>query len=248
MVKIIEFQDKNKLYITDSVDEYLKLISQGLSVVPEIYYTNTNDRLSDSDINGVIWPHTDIIVTESECISIEEFYKIYQRINHIPWTILKTNRTYVRETTVEDVDAFYDIYSDPSVTQYTDNLFDNPKDEREYTRQYIKDVYEFYGYGIWTVVNKLNNDIIGRAGISMIEGAKYPELGFLTANKYQHQGLTYEVTSEIIQYAKNELGMKTLQARVKPNNIKSIDLLKRLGFNIPHTPYQGYLVALRTLS
>ena len=249
MVKIVDFQDKNKLYITDSVKEYLKLQKEGKTVVPEYHYTDKNEStLSDYDIDGMSWPHSEYIVTLPEETPINDLYRIYQRLNNIPWTILETEHLIVRETTIEDVDVFYEIYSDASITENMDPLFDNIEDEKLYTRNYIKDIYRFYGYGIWTVIYKNSNTIIGRAGITMIDGYEYPELGFVTSVDYQRQGLTYEVTRAILDYAKKELGFPTIQARVKPNNTKSINLLKKLEFNIPHTPYQGYLIALRTFS
>lgn len=247
MVKVIEFQDKNKLYITNSVKEFNTMHNNGLSVVAE-FQTYPDGMINDYDIDNVKWPHLDIIVTDSSYLSNNELYKIYQRINNIPWQILKTERTIVRESTVADVDRFYEIYTNDEITRYTDSLFENPNDEKEYMKQYIKNVYGFYGYGIWSVLDSNTNIVIGRAGISMIEGASYPELGFITDIHYQHKGLTYEVTLAILEYAKSELGLNTIQARVKPENKRSIALLKRLGFNIPHTPCQGYLTALHTFS
>ena len=51
--------------------------------------------------------------------------------------------------------------------------------ETQYIQDYIKNVYEFYGFGMWTVVEKASGQVIGRAGVSYREGFSLPELGFM---------------------------------------------------------------------
>jgi len=93
--------------------------------------------------------------------------------------ILETDRCLVRETTVEDVEEFYRIYREPSITYYMEDLFPDPAEEREYVRNYIREIYGFYGYGLWTVLCKEKNEVIGRAGLSWRQGFDVPELGFV---------------------------------------------------------------------
>jgi len=249
MIKVRIFNNNEALYITDTVKEYNQLLTEGRSVVPEYTYSDSNpSTLNDKDTEGIPWPHSEYVVTDSDDMDDKELYRIYQRQNNLPWYILATEHFLIRETTVADVDYFYEIYSEPGITDYIEPLFDDPQDEKLYTRNYIKDIYGFYGFGMWTVVNLVTGVIVGRAGISMIDGYEYPELGFVTSLKYQHQGYTYEILKAIMDYSKNELGFTTIQARVKPENIRSINLLERLGFSIPHIPQRGYLTALHTFS
>lgn len=255
MVKTVTFQAKKQLYIVDTVRELNELTQAGVSVIPEYHYAacegspdEKNIQLSDYDSEGVLWPHTDHLIVDFEQVDNEYLYRIYQRLNNEPWIILKTEHFIVRETTVSDVDDFYRIYSEPSITEYIEPLFDNPENERLYTRNYIKDIYGFYGFGMWSVIDKSTNVVVGRAGVSMIDGYDYPELGFLMDNAYQHKGYTFEVVSAIMEYSKNELEFSTIQARVKPDNLRSIKLLERLGFNIPHTLHQEHLIALHTFA
>lgn len=247
MIKTFSLPESKKIYTTDLVSEYESLLTKGLCVVPEYFYTD-KDELSDVDKEGYPWPHTNYIVTEPEEMSTRDLCRIYQRINNLPWHILSTKHFIIRESTVDDVESFYRIYSEDGITDYIEPLFEDIQNEMLYMRNYIKDIYAFYGFGMWSVVDSITHDIIGRAGISMIDGYEYPELGFVTATAYQHQGYTFEILSAIMEYAKNELGFSKIQARVKPSNIKSINLLTRLGFNIPHTPQQDYLIALHTFS
>ncbi|EOS30059.1 hypothetical protein C807_02454 [Lachnospiraceae bacterium 28-4] len=143
---------------------------------------------------------------------------------------LETDRCLVRETTVEDVQEFYRIYAEPSITYYMENLFPDPADEREYIRNYIREIYGFYGYGLWTVLRKENDEVIGRAGLNWRQGFDAPELGFVIGVPYQGKGYAYEVCKAIIEYGERELGFQEIQALVRKENEASVCLCRKLGF------------------
>lgn len=156
--------------------------------------------------------------------------RVYRRYRGIPWDILTTPRLLLRETTPKDVDAFLSIYSDPAITRYTEALY--PREEEiAYTRDYIRNMYEFYGFGIWTVIERSTGVIIGRAGLTMREGYEDPELGYVIGTPWQNKGYATEALRAILTYAKEELGLDTLRALVKPDNKKSRHLLEKLGFS-----------------
>lgn len=101
--------------------------------------------------------------------------RVYRRYRGIPWDILTTPRLLLRETTPKDVDAFLSIYSDPAITRYTEALY--PREEEiAYTRDYIRNMYEFYGFGIWTVIERATGTVIGRAGLTCGKGMRIRSL------------------------------------------------------------------------
>ena len=131
---------------------------------------------------------------------------------------------------MEDVDSFLSIYSDPAITRYTEALY--PREEEiAYTRDYIRNMYEFYGFGIWTVIERSTGVIIGRAGLTMREGYEDPELGYVIGTPWQNLGYATEALRAILTYAKEELCLDTIRALVKPDNKKSRHLLEKLGFS-----------------
>lgn len=223
MVVVKTFENGRKLYIVDAPDELEALLSDGKIVIP---------CLDNPDIPSASWPHTEYAITDLDEVEDEDLFKIYQRVANEPWEILRTDRMLVRETMVEDVDAFYAIYAEPSITEHMEPLYDNPDDERVYTKNYIKDVYGFYGYGMWTVLDKNTHVILGRAGLYPREGYDSPELGFVIGFQYQGKGLAFEVCKAILEYGHKELEFPLIRAKVMPANIKSLGLLKKLGFSI----------------
>lgn len=219
MLKVKVFQDEKKLYMTDSIEEFIQLKEDGKCVIP--VYTPENQNLN--------WPFCPYAVTDPDDLEELDLLRMYQRMMRLPWTILETDRIIIRETTVQDVDEFYRIYSDESITRYMENLFDDPDEERCYTSKYIDSIYNFYNYGLWSLVLKDTGRVIGRVGLTPKE-PEYPELGFVVGEKYQNKGIAFEACKSVIQYAKEELNIKIIQARVDSKNIKSINLLNKLGF------------------
>lgn len=208
------------LYITDQAEVYTALREKGFYVLPCLCEDN----------RGESFPGAIYAVEKLEEMDDTSFDLAYRRLAGLPWEILTTKRCAVRETTVEDVDSFYRIYAEPSVTEYMEDLFADRDEEIAYTKEYMEKVYAFYGYGMWTVLEKESGAVIGRAGISWREGYDLPELGFVFGVPWQGQGYAFEVCSAILDYAREELLMEKVQALVRPGNERSFRLCERLGF------------------
>lgn len=214
-----ETADKAALYIIDSESVYHTLRQQGKYVLPYRHEGN-----GDASFAGALY-----VIEQIEEISYETVDMAYRRLAELPWEILTTERCIIRETIVEDVDSFYQIYAEPEITKYMEDLYADRDEEIAYINNYQKKVYSFYGYGMWTVLTK-EGTVIGRAGISWREGFELPELGFVIGVPWQRQGYAYEVCSAILAYARGELGMTDIQALVMQGNKKSENLCRKLGF------------------
>ncbi len=198
------------------------------------------------DFGGISYAVTDIDDPDEKYLE-----KIWQRYRGIPWEICETKRCLVRETTPEDVDSFYRIYRDDSITAYMEGLFEDREEERQYIRDYIEKVYGFYGFGMWTVCLKETGEVIGRAGLSMREGFEEPELGYVIGKKWQRQGIATEVCREILAYGRDELGFERVRVLMHPENAVSERLCCKLGFQyegeemLGKTIYHSYGIRLQ---
>lgn len=163
-------------------------------------------------------------------VSYDYLDKVYRRAKGLPWEILTTERLRIREITIEDVPRLYELYADESITRYMEPLFPTRQQEEDYTRDYIKNVYYFYGYGMWLIVLKENDEIIGRAGLEYKEGYDGLELGFMLGKQYQHKGYAYEACKAILDYAREELEQASFRAIVHRKNEPSRRLCEKLGF------------------
>lgn len=214
------YDKEEVLFVTDEERILKKLKENGNYVIALLHEGN-----KEQDLSGASYAVADI-----EELAPDSLRLAYMRLSGEPWTILQTERCLIRETTVEDVDAFYEIYKEPSITYYMEELFSDPEEEKEYMREYIKKVYGFYGYGLWSIIDRESGRIIGRAGLSWRDGFDIPELGFVIAVPYQHRGYAYEVCTAILKYGKEELRFDKIQALIRKGNESSANLCMRMGF------------------
>ncbi len=173
--------------------------------------------------------------TIEELCEVEESYfnMVYKRAHNQPLIIAETKRTILREMTVDDLPALYELYAHDNVKKYVEPLY-SYAEELEFTKAYIENMYNFYGYGLWLVFNK-GGRLIGRAGISnrIIDGEQKQELGYIIAGDCQKQGLGMEVSEAILSYAYTDLGLTQLYLCSEKTNLPSLALAKKIGF----TPY-----------
>ena len=158
--------------------------------------------------------------------------RIYQRKHQIPWHMIDTKRCYLREMTVEDLPDLYKLYEGEGITKYVEPLYEW-EEELAYTKAYIKNMYRYYGYGMWLVKDRDTHELIGRAGLNNLEfeGKWILEMGYIIAADRQRMGYATEVCQAIIEYAKGaDTGYDRLYCFVQPENEASKALLKHLQF------------------
>ena len=208
------------LYVTDDIEAARELKGSGKAV---LIYLHEGNR--EQDFSDFLYAVEDPDELEPEFVR-----KVYRRLMGVPWDILETKRCLIRETTPEDVDDFYRIYSDPAITKYMEDLYPEIEQEKQYIREYIERVYSFFEFGVWTVVERESGTVIGRAGFAFREGYEEPELGFIIGVPWQRQGYAEEVCRAIMRYGWEVLGFQQIQAMVEPENAASLSLCGKLGF------------------
>ncbi len=208
------------LHVTDDLTIAKRLKEQGEAVLVYLHEDNRGQ-----DFSGYLFA-----VEDPEDLEQEYVERVWRRLKGLPWNILATDRLMVRETIPEDVDAFYTIYSDPMITRYMEGLYPEVEQEKQYIREYIEKVYTYYGFGVWTVIEKESGAVIGRAGISYREGFELPELGFLIGVPWQGRGYAEEVCRAVLCYSFRALQFEQVQALVEPGNEASLKLCEKLGF------------------
>ena len=213
-------KSEGTLYITDCALCQKKLHVEKL---PVIVYLHEENRKED-------FFHAEYAIENLSEIEYKSLELAYLRLTGQPWTITETKRCVIRETIPEDVDSFYEIYKEPSITEYMEDLYADRDEEIAYIRDYMKNVYGFYGYGMWTVIEKESGEIIGRAGISLRDGCDIPELGFVIGVPWQRKGYAYEVCQAVLAYGRKELEFQQFQALIMKGNEQSKRLCEKLGF------------------
>ena len=208
----------DSLYITDTVQGLNKFCGRGYPTAAFCHPHNSGEDFGNARY----------IIEQPEMISLRDYDNIFRRLYGYPLDILETDRLIIRETVVSDTDRFYALYDDPMVASFMEPLFP-PDEEREYQQSYIDNVYGFSDIGIWTVILKETDEIIGRIGIEYTDDEGCLELGFMIGAPYRRRDLAYEACTAIIEYARAIENADRIRARVRQDNDASKGLCAKLG-------------------
>ncbi len=198
-------------------------IAEGMDVAVLGY---VNPRIPGQKFSGV-----GVLVESFEEVDFLFLEHTYQRKHEIPWTVIETRRCFLREMTLDDLDDLFQLYQGESITRHMEGLYERKKEE-EYTEAYIKNVYRFYGYGMWLAVDKKGGRLIGRAGLNNLNlhGQPALEMGYVIGEEYQNQGYATELCRAILAFAKENTGFAQVQCLIHKDNRISIHLAENLGF------------------
>ncbi len=212
---------ENCLVVEDSENGSKAVKAAGMVCLGYINPDSGNQNLNQADY-----------LTESLAAMDSDYLEmIYCHTRNLPWTVKKTDRLIIREMKVQDVDRLYEIYAEPSITEYMENLYDNPREEKEFTEKYIEHMYKFYEYGMWVMCLE-NGYVIGRVGICHreIDGELQLEVGYVVDKKYQNNGYATEAVGAAVEYAREHLHAHKLNAFIRHGNTSSIKVAENNGF------------------
>lgn len=232
LAPVESINDFQKTTIKEYADNVVK-ISTGNLRIPEsltdcIWIVSSKQQKQIADSLGIA------SIGEPQCgtryaveslaeLDIEYLERVRRRYNHIPWDIGETDRCLIRELSLSDLPALYELYDKPGMTDYVEPLYDY-ETELEYQKAYIENMYGFYEYGMWLVFSKETGKLIGRAGL------EHDELGYMIAPELWNRGYATEVCSFIIDYARENTDFEEIYCRIDERNVSSVRLAKKLGF------------------
>ena len=100
--------------------------------------------------------------------------------------VLETKRLYLRKMNQGDYDALCRILQDPEVMYAYEHAFSDEEVQDWLDRQIRR--YEKYGFGLWAVILKENEEMIGQCGLTMQDagGREVVEAGYLSR---RHTGI-----------------------------------------------------------
>lgn len=143
---------------------------------------------------------------------------------------LKTERLLLRETTLQDAEAIFAIFSDPAVTQFHDlDTFTSIEEAIAVVGRRAKRFEQ--GEGIrWGIARKQDNVLIGSCGFTWNPQENSAEVGYELASTFWRQGIITEAVDTILQFGFKKMGLRFVVAQVMLDNIASKKLLEKLGF------------------
>jgi HAD superfamily hydrolase (TIGR01509 family) len=221
--RLLEVEPDHCMVIEDSFNG---VTAANVAGITSIGYVNPNS--GNQDLSKAA-----MLIEGFEEVDYDFIHQVYQYTHNETLTILSTDRCIIKELSVDDMDDLYQIYKDREVREFLDDMKDNLEVEKCKHQAYIKNVYHFYGYGLWGVYLKETGRLIGRCGIEArkLDGEEVYELGYLLDKAYQGQGYAKEFVSEIIQYCFTKLDIRRIVAVIDNRNLRSIRLAIQVGMH-----------------
>lgn len=159
--------------------------------------------------------------------------------------ILTTERLILRPVTAADTGRLLAHWTDPDVRRF---LFDgtvlSPEQVAGEIDVSIRSFAES-GYGLWIVSITEGADLIGTAGLRLLDEppgsadgpptagrpavAEHPEIVYSLAPGAWGQGYATEAARAVLEYALGPLGLPAVLAEVDESNTASIAIIERLG-------------------
>ena len=143
--------------------------------------------------------------------------------------MLETKRLLLREYTMDDFDALYEIISDPEIMRH----YPAPYDEKGTLRwlTWSLDNYAKYGFGLWAAVRKDTGEFIGDCGLTLqnIDGETLPEIGYHIHKKYWRQGFAKEAALAVRDWAFQNTAYDALYSYMNHTNVASYSTARSIG-------------------
>ena len=155
----------------------------------------------------------------------------------IPVEIARTDQLLIRETIDSDISELYRIGTDQAVRKYIAPMQPTLEEEIVYTKAYVRHMYAFYDFGLWTVLEKNDSGqerVVGRAGLFPSErlGGQI-EMGYMIAPECQGNGYGKEAAETVLRYAFNVLDLEEVHLFVEKENKASVKLAETLLIKVP---------------
>ena len=146
---------------------------------------------------------------------------------------LKSERFVLREVKEQDYLALFEIYSDEDAVKYQQMGAMKTIEQAQKAVQAFLQGFKNRKFIRWCIATKKNDTVIGLITLHHFDiWNSQSEIGFMLNKRYWGQNIMGEVAHEIIRFAFAIIGLHRIEALIHPNNIASIKLSEKLGFQI----------------
>ncbi|HEY9634925.1 MAG TPA: GNAT family protein [Coleofasciculaceae cyanobacterium] len=143
--------------------------------------------------------------------------------------VLETENLMLRETTLSDASAIFQIFASEAVTKYHDIETVTNMEQAKFLIYRRAERFKNKQGIRWGIARKDDNVIIGSCGYS-IRNCFQAEIGYELIETYWRQGIMTEALRAVIRWGFQNLEFNRIEGMVMVENIASINLLKKLGF------------------
>lgn len=157
------------------------------------------------------------------------------KVNNVEFKkiIMKTNRLIIREMKPSDLVALCKIMCDEEVMRAAYEYPFKIDQVQAWLNRQLKR-YEDYGFGLWAVVLKETNEMIGQCGLTLQpwKDREILEIGYLFQKIYWKNGYATEAAIACRNYAFTVLNANSVYSIIRDSHIASQNVAIRNGMKV----------------
>ena len=145
------------------------------------------------------------------------------------YSLIETQRLYLRPFLFEDAEDFYKIASNPENLQF---IFPSQADLAE-TQYVLANYFMKNPLGVWAICDKETNRMIGSIKFEKLDEIKSEaELGYFLRKDFWGKGLMTEAVKELVNLSFEKFQLKELKIVTHVENIGSQKVALKAGFRL----------------
>lgn len=148
-----------------------------------------------------------------------------------PFPILETERLLLRRVTSSDVNAIFELRSNPETMKYIPRPLVKTQEDALKHLQTIDDAID-NNLGInWGVTLKENPKLLGIMGFYRLQPENHrAEIGYMILPEFNGKGIVSEAIPRILEYGFTTMKLHSVEAVIDPENIASERVLQKCNF------------------
>ncbi len=205
------------IVIEDSKNGVLAAKAAGMACVGYV-----NENSGDQDLSKA-----DVLLMGFEEADYDFINMVYCHTFNEPWKVTSTHRLDIVEMSDEDIKIFHELLKKEDIREVTGlshNEYNATLGDDTYMSAYRKNMYKFYGYGMWAIKIKDNGETIGFAGVD-----ENMRLSYIISEPYRRKGYCTEALKAIIDYMEMTTE-EDIFCNISEENTASIKVAEKMGF------------------
>ncbi|BAU28793.1 ribosomal-protein-alanine N-acetyltransferase [Aneurinibacillus soli] len=145
---------------------------------------------------------------------------------------LETKRLLLRKMSMDDAPTLFRFWSDEKVTKYMNIPAFQDVSQATEMIDLLNNLASYKEAIRWGIVLKETNELVGSCGYNnwVKDERCRGEIGYDLGKEYWGQGIAAEALEVMLDYGFTQMKLNRVEALVEPENIASIKLLKKIGF------------------
>ena len=143
---------------------------------------------------------------------------------------LETERLFLEKVNLRDGKFIFELFNLPACIQFIGDRGIHTIDKAKlYIQNSLIKSYNENGFGLYKIVLKDTQKTIGICGLVKRPVFDNPDIGFAILTEYEGKGYVFEAAQATLKYAHSTLKIQTVLAITNQDNVRSINLVERLG-------------------